>query len=271
MLPHYQVRGSGAPAIVFTHGLAASSATWEAQVCALAPRFQVITWDLRGHGRSPADPSPCSPADLAGDLREALDDAGIERAVVAGHSAGGVVAMQFALSFPDRTAGLVLVGTASECNARAHEYYQTLAALADQEQIDRVRKRLGLGREGGADSLDPRTLASVIRCMAGLHQRPLTPELARIRCPTLIVVGENDFLGVGGSVILHRNISGSGLEIVPGRGHGVFLEDPEGFNALVSGFLDQVRETAGTAGPDRAATPGAGPEERTGVRSRDRS
>ena len=55
-----------------------------------------------------------------------------------------------------------------------------------------------------------------------------------------MIVGEKDFLGAGGSVILHRQIAGSRLVIVPERGHGLFAEDPEGFNRLLLEFLGTV-------------------------------
>jgi pimeloyl-ACP methyl ester carboxylesterase len=73
--------------------------------------------------------------------------------------------------------------------------------------------------------------------MASLNAAPLTPRLGEIRCPAQMIVGDQDFLGAGGSVILHRNIAGSRLAIVPDRGHGLFVEDPAGFNALVLDFL----------------------------------
>jgi pimeloyl-ACP methyl ester carboxylesterase len=235
---HSSLTGSGPQTVVLTHGLAASEATWAAQVAALAPRYRTLTWDLRGHGRSGAAPEPCTPADLAADLRDVLDRAGIERAVLLGHSAGGVVAMQTALDYPQRVAGLVLVGTASECNARARQFYEDLAAIAVERGIEPVRKRLGVSPEQARQApIHAATFASVARAMASLHEKPLTPRLAAIRCPTLVVVGERDMLGVGGSVILQRNIAGARLSIVPERGHGIFLEDPAGFNALVLEFL----------------------------------
>jgi len=73
-----------------------------------------------------------------------------------------------------------------------------------------------------------------------LHETPLTNELERVRCPTLVMVGEKDFLGVGGSVIISRRIAGSRLEIVPERGHALFHEDPAGFNALLLAFLRAI-------------------------------
>lgn len=236
---HWTSSGDGPLTIVLTHGLAAAEATWAAQVPALAAHHRVLAWDLRGHGQSDAAPGPCTIADLAADLRSVLDRAGVERAVVLGHSAGGVVAMQFALDHPQRTAGLVLVGTASECNAKARQFYEDLAAIAAERGMDPVRRRLGIGAEQARQApTDAATFARVARAMASLNTAPLTPRLGEIRCPAQIIVGDKDFLGVGGSVILHRNLDGSRLAIVPERGHGIFQEDPAGFNSTVREFLD---------------------------------
>ncbi len=239
---HYEIVGSGPQIIVLTHGLAASSATWRAQVEALSDGHRVLTWDLRGHGQSGSPEGPYSLADLAADLRSILDRERIARAVVLGHSAGGVIAMQFALDHPERAAGLVLVGTASECNQKAFEFYEQLASLAEQRGMEPVHRRLGLGSrpEELTAPAEPIAFAKVARAMGNLQREPLTPRLGEIRCPTLIVVGDKDFLGAGGSVILSRRITGAELHILPERGHGVFLEDPAGFNALVEAFLSRL-------------------------------
>ena len=239
---HYEAVGSGPQTIVLTHGLAASNATWRAQVEALSVGHRVLTWDLRGHGQSGSPEGPYRLADLAADLRSILDRERIARAVVLGHSAGGVIAMQFALDHPERAAGLVLVGTASECNQKAFEFYEQLASLAEQRGMEPVRRRLGLGSrpEELTAPAEPIAFAKVARAMGNLHREPLTPRLGEIRCPTLIVVGDKDFLGAGGSVILSRRIAGAELHILPERGHGVFLEDPAGFNALVEAFLSRL-------------------------------
>lgn len=238
MTPHFTSTGRGPLTVVLTHGLAASGAIWAAQVEAWAPGHRIITWDLRGHGRSEPNPAPCTVAELAGDLRAVLDASRTEQAVILGHSAGGVVAMQLALDHPARVAALVLVGTASECNERARNFYEDLAALAETRGMEPVHRRLGVGADHARQApTDPRTFASVARAMASLHTAPLTPRLGAIHCPVRVVVGDKDFLGVGGSVILHRALAGSELAIVPDRGHGIFLEDPVGFNALVGGFL----------------------------------
>lgn len=236
---HYTVSGSGPVTVVLTHGLAAAGETWSGIVERLAPHYRVLTWDLRGHGRSWAPEGACSVADLARDLATILDHAGVESAVVLGHSAGGVVALQFALDWPARTAALILVGTASECNARAHQFYEDLARRAEENGMAEVHRRLGLsGEKEPLISAEPRAFAKVARCMGNLYREPLTPRLCEIRAPALVCVGEKDFLGVGGSVILSRKLPRARLEIVPGRGHGIFLEDPDGFAHLVRQFVD---------------------------------
>jgi pimeloyl-ACP methyl ester carboxylesterase len=239
--PYYEITGSGPLTLVLTHGLAASGDTWRGIVERLAPRYRVLTWDLRGHGQSPSPEGPYTIADLAGDLATVLDDAEIDRAVVVGHSAGGVIALQFALDHPRRVAGLVLVGTASECNLRAHDFYNDLARRAAERGMAAVHKALGLTpATEPAIAAEPIGFGHVAHAMAGLHQQSLTAKLSALDVPTFVCVGDKDFLGVGGSVILSRNIKGSRLEIVRGRGHGIFLEDPDGFVALLTRFLDDL-------------------------------
>jgi 3-oxoadipate enol-lactonase len=234
---HYDVAGTGEDVVVFTHGLAASGATWSAQVEALAPYYRVVTWDLRAHARSGSSDEPCTPAVLGADLAAVAREVGGGRPVHAvGHSAGGVVAMRFALDHPALVRSLVLVGTASEANARAQAFYESLAETAERDGTAAVVRRLGTRDETIPDP-EPRGFARVARAMGSLHAAPFTAELAALRCPTLIIVGGKDFLGVGGSVIMSRRIAGSRLEIVPERGHPIFREDPAGFNRLLLDFL----------------------------------
>ena len=235
---HYDVAGDGEDVVIFTHGLAGNGTTWSAQVAALAPRYRVVTWDLRSHARSGSPDESCTPATLGADLAALAIAVGGGRPVHAvGHSAGGVVVMRFALGHPDLARSLVLVGTASEANARAQVFYESLAETAEREGTAAVVRRLGT-HDGAVPDPEPRGFARTARAMGSLHPSPFTSELDRIRCPVLIVVGEKDFLGVGGSVIMSRRIEGSRLEIVPERGHAIFRDDPDGFNRLLLEFLE---------------------------------
>jgi 3-oxoadipate enol-lactonase len=236
----YEVAGTGDETVVLTHGLGATGATWARQVEALAPRYRVVTWDLRAHGASDSPDEPCTLAALGDDLAAVAAAEGGGAVHALGHSAGGVVTMRFGLDHPALVRTLVLVGTASECNARAHAWYESLAETAEREGGTAVLGRLGV-REAPAAGLDGRGFARVARVMGGLHTAPITGELERLACPTLVVVGEKDFLGVGGSVIISRRVRGARLAILPGAGHAVFREDPAGFNRLLLEFLRAPR------------------------------
>jgi pimeloyl-ACP methyl ester carboxylesterase len=133
----------------------------------------------------------------------------------------------------------MLIGTASECNDRAAAFYESLATSAERDGGDAVVRRLGT-RDETAEAPEGRGFARVARAMATLREAPLTTALETIRAPTLVVVGEKDFLGVGGSVIISRRIAGARLEIVPERGHPIFREDPAAFARLILDFLAGV-------------------------------
>lgn len=237
----WEEHGTGAPTVVLTHGLAASGETWRLQVAELSRHFRTVTWDLRGHGGSESPPGPYSLAELAADLRRVADEVGAEKIVAIGHSAGGAIALRFALDHPERVCGLVLVGTASECNDRTRDFYHGIAAIAEERGMEPVLRRLGMVNEAkNVRPADPNGFAATTRAMATLREQPLTERLGEVKCPTLILVGEKDFLGAGGSVIMSRRIAGSQLEIVPERGHGLFLEDPAGFNRRVVDFVKSL-------------------------------
>lgn len=233
---HCEVAGSASETVVLTHGLGSSGATWNGLVGALAPRYRVVTWDLRSHARSGSPDAPCSPAALAADLAAVIAGTGGTPVHAVGHSAGGVVAMQLAITHPELVRSLMLVGTSSECNARAAAFYESLAEVAERDGGLAALRRLGTGAETPLPPDGP-GLARVARAMASLHPAPLTPRLADVRCPALVVVGAEDALGVGGSVILSRRLARARLEIVSGRGHSIFHEDPEGFARLLLAFL----------------------------------
>lgn len=226
----------GAPLVTFVHGLAASLEVWAGQAERLADRFRVLRYDLRAHGGTASPDRPCSRHDLAADLAGLLDALGVERTAVVGHSAGGVVTQQFAVDYPERVTALGFIGTASECNDKTAAWYTRCIETARSEGGAAVMKAMGMKPDRGPVP-DGAGMAPVIEAMRTLNADPLTSALKAVTAPTLIVVGDKDFLGVGGSVILSRTVAGSELEIVPGRGHGIYLEDPDWFATRLGDFL----------------------------------
>jgi pimeloyl-ACP methyl ester carboxylesterase len=99
----YEAHGSG-PAVLLSHGYGATSRMWDGQIAAFADRYRIITWDMRGHGKSgdPADPAAYSHALTVGDMAAVLDACGVERAVIGGLSLGGVMSLGFHIAQPHR-------------------------------------------------------------------------------------------------------------------------------------------------------------------------
>jgi esterase len=116
-------------ALVILHGLLGSSDNWLSPARRLAKRFRVCLFDLRNHGGSPHSDS-MTLEELAGDVAESLDAAGISRVHLLGHSLGGKVAMEFALRHPDRVNGLAIIDIAPKAYQPRHvRLMQALLAL----------------------------------------------------------------------------------------------------------------------------------------------
>jgi pimeloyl-ACP methyl ester carboxylesterase len=237
----YELEGpEGAPVVCFVHGIAASLEVWAKPAAELAGRYRVLRFDLRSHGQSSAPDAPVTRHDLAADLIGLLDVLGIDRIAVVGHSAGGVIAMHTALDFPERVWALGLVGTASECNDKTAQWYTKCIEKGRSEGGEGIMKAMGM-KPGTRPVPDGVGAGHVIAAMRTLNADPLTERMRGLALPTFIIVGEKDFLGAGGSVILSRAVAGSELHIVPERGHGIYLEDPAGFSSLLGAFLDKAR------------------------------
>jgi pimeloyl-ACP methyl ester carboxylesterase len=109
---HYTQVGEG-PDVVMVHGITGNLAVWHLQlVPALAERARVLTYDLRGHGRSGAPPTGYSLDDMAEDLLQLLDALGLERPVLVGHSYGADIALYLAANHPDRVTEVIAIEAA---------------------------------------------------------------------------------------------------------------------------------------------------------------
>jgi 3-oxoadipate enol-lactonase len=145
---YVESRGAGLP-VVLGHGFLMDHEMFASQVAALGTRYRVITWDQRGHGLTESTPDNFSYWDSADDLRGVLDSLGIERAVVGGMSQGGFVSLRFALSNPDRVAGLVLI--------------DSQAGLEDPEQLPQYEMMTEVwATEGPSDTIADMTAAIII-------------------------------------------------------------------------------------------------------------
>jgi pimeloyl-ACP methyl ester carboxylesterase len=241
---HAEVTGSG-PAIVLTHGFAASSRMFAANAPALAVDHTVIAWDMPGHGRSeaPDDPSAYSVGSFLDDMLDLVDEAGADRAVFLGHSLGGYLSLDMALARPDRTAGLVLVDTGPGYrNDAARDSWNRMAAGYARQLETKGLAGLPGGEELAASAHTTATgLVHAARNVLAQHDAHVIDGLASITAPTLVVVGSEDEPFVKGSHYMAGKIPNATLAVIEGAGHAPPMSHAGEFNAIVRQFLDGLR------------------------------
>jgi pimeloyl-ACP methyl ester carboxylesterase len=240
---HYEVHGQG-PTILLSHGYSSTSRMWDGQVAALKDRYQVIVWDMRGHGESdyPKDPALYSEGLTIGDMRALLDVVGADKAIVAGLSLGGYMSLAFNASHPDRVRALMLFDTGpgfkkdearakwnETANKRADDFdARGLAALNSSDEVKLVRHR------------DARGLAGAARGMLAQKTDRVIQSLDGIKVPTLVLVGANDTNFLAATDYMAAKIKGSTKAVIPDAGHAANLHQPARFNQAVEAFLAKL-------------------------------
>ena len=232
-------RGEGDRHFTCLHGLVDTLDIWKRLAPALEERGRVIRIDQRGHGASGAPPGPYSRAQLASDVVGVLDAEGIDQTILVGHSMGGIVAMETALAHPERIAGLVLIGTTSECREKVAGWYERIALAAEQDGNAGLGRAI-YGKNSNKQIIgDAQGIAHVTRMLKSLFTDPLTPKLADIQCPALMTVGEKDPMGPKASEIVHAAMPAGRAKLlrVPDKGHWLQLEAVEPVVAALDAWL----------------------------------
>ena len=233
--------GQGPPDFLCLHGLLDTLEVWHKVEPALAERGRVILVDQRGHGESDTPAGPYSRRDLASDLTSLLDTLGVERAFLIGHSMGGIVAMSTALASPERVAGLVLLGTASECSERIAGWYEELARTGETEGLPGLASRVFGPKSRRQVQGNATGIAHLTRTLRSLWDDPLTPQLARIECPALVIVGEKDQMGPKASTQIAHALPDATLHVLPGIGHWSHLECPTDLIHLIDTWMENTQ------------------------------
>lgn len=141
---HTQILGQGQP-LVLLHGLFGSADNWGTVAKHFAQHYQVISIDLRNHGRSPHSDSQTY-AEMADDLLETFDALGMDRVHLLGHSLGGKVAMQFATQYPAKVSKLIVVDMAMRAypdrytQLMNHMLAVNLSQMASRNEVDNALK-----------------------------------------------------------------------------------------------------------------------------------
>jgi 3-oxoadipate enol-lactonase len=256
---HYRMEGpAGAPVVTLSHALAANMSMWDPQMDALASRYRVLRYDIRGHGGTDVPGSPYTLEQLAEDVRSLLHRLGIERTFFIGLSMGSMIGQVLALTCPDRLLGLILCEASSRTSPAVKAIWDERIRIAESLGMEaHVAPTIGRWftapfREREHDVVDPvramiRTtpVKGYIGCIRAIQGLDLTERIHAIRLPTLLMVGEEDPASpIASSEEIHERIEGSELIILKSAAHLANVEQPGAFNRAVIAFL----EKAGPAG-----------------------
>ena len=242
---YYESHGAeaGRTPLLLTHGYSASSAMWKGNIPALAEKRRVITWDMRGHGRSasPRDPARYSEDSSVADMAAILDACGIGRAAIGGLSLGGYLSLAFHLTHPARVAALLLCDTGPgfrqvEARDRWNAYAVTRAEALEQQGL----AALSTSPEVGAGPHDPTGLALAARGILTQHDSRILDSLPSIRVPTLVVVGEHDTPFLAATDYMAAKIPGATKFVVVDAGHAANIDQPLAFDAAATAFLERI-------------------------------
>jgi 3-oxoadipate enol-lactonase len=249
---YYEIHGrQGAPWLVLSHSLACSVRMWDPQIEALAGRYRILAFDTRGHGASDAPRGPYTLEMLADDLKGLLDALKISGAHFCGLSMGGMIGQTIALKHPGIFASLTLADTTSRYPAEAWPVWQERIRTAESqgmaplvaptlerwftEPFRRARPEI-VQRIAALIGSTP--VAGYVGCSHAIPRINLSSRLKEIRCPALVLVGEQDpGTPVAMAQEIHENLPGSKLVVLPQAAHLASVEQAEAFNRALVEFL----------------------------------
>ena len=260
---HVEETGQGEP-LLFVHEFAGDHRSWEPQVRFFSAAYHCITYAARGYPPSdvPTDLAAYSQERAIADAIAVLDGLAIDQAHVVGLSMGGFTALHLVLRHPERVSSAVVAGAGygaqpDRADAFRAESVLTAAAFA-AEGAAKVAERYAIGpARVQFQNKNPRGWAEFAAALAGHSSlgsaltmrgvqaaRPslyaLTDELAQLRIPVLVLVGDEDEGCLEPALMLKRTIPTAGLAVLPHTGHTANLEEPDVFNRAVDSFLSSV-------------------------------
>lgn len=245
-----------APVIIFIHGFPLNKSMWSGQRETLRNECRIITYDVRGHGNSEAGDKEFSIDLFAHDLIDLLNALDIGKAVVAGLSMGGYIALNAILNYPGRFEALILCDT--NCIADTAETkekrFNAISDIMENGMEDYMNE--SIRNLFAAESLASRpdeimavrqmisntseiTLFDTLRALASRNET--CSRLTNIAVPVLILVGEEDVIAPPSAARqMHDKIRDCRLHIIKHAGHLSNMDNPYDFNDQILNFVRAV-------------------------------
>lgn len=252
---NYQIKGKGSN-LVLIHGAGDNLKMWYNQVPVFARSFRVITYDVRGSGKTESPEGKYSVSLLAQDAYELMKAIGVKEAYFVGYSMGGRIAAQLALNYPKLVKALVLASSSPDLTPPPPEALgrrREMLELLDKGDMKAFVELMARDVfSPGFESSHPTEFEEYMKVklqnkpdgiarIMRMGQPRSSPDLSKIKCPVLLLVGENDWImGLAQGKEAHEAIRGSKLVVLP-AGHAAPIESPDKFNSAVVEFLNEVK------------------------------
>ena len=247
---YYEISGEG-ETLVFIHGLGSSSADWSFQTEFFSEHFQVLAYDVRGHGQSEKAKGPYSVPLFAKDLASLLGQLDIKNAHIVGLSMGGWIAFQFALDYPELVKSLTIVNSWADMRLKTFQSWKSylqrtiLFRLVGMRKIGEVvGEKLFIKEEQEELRLDfiekwaqnhkPSYMAS-FRAGVGWS---VADQLNEITCPVLVIAADEDYTPVEAKQAYVDKLPNARLTVIEDSRHATPVEHPDEFNRVLLGFLE---------------------------------
>jgi pimeloyl-ACP methyl ester carboxylesterase len=250
---HYEVLGRGRP-VLFLHGWLGSWRYWFPTMEAAAEQFRTYSFDFWGFGDSRNTTTEESIRNYSDQVIRFLDELGIDRVYLVGHSMGGMVAMQTALDYPERVVRLATVGAPFDGRSLSWllklQYWSLpVYVFAHLPWLRRSMFRFFMGQSDDPSvqeilnetvKSDSATLQATVRSM--MHT-DLRPELMRLKVPALIVHGGRDEVVHPNQARLFDDISLAQPLVMPRSRHFPFFDEQDAFHDYLLSFLKEPEPT----------------------------
>ncbi len=257
---NYEIEGpSEAPVLTLAHGQAFDWSVWRSQIAAFQDRYRVLCPDLRGHGgTADGEQIELRISHVAMDIIGLLDVLGIDRTHFVGTSLGGFAGYELALEHPHRLLSVTFSATQAHMpESTTHVIRKRIAGLKEPgaSMVPLVDGLLERYVSDGYKQRNPRGFAElgeiVARCSAmgyaltsdATLAMNYDPRIDEIRVPTMVIAGALDRSTPPDRMALYRDrIPDAQMAVVPDAGHLPNVENPEGYNQVLSEFLDGLAE-----------------------------
>ncbi|WP_246362783.1 alpha/beta fold hydrolase [Paenibacillus alba] len=247
---HYEMTGTGTP-IVFIHPPLLTSQAFAYQKDQLSEHFQVITFDIRGHGASQSSERTLDYALITEDIRQLMDYLEIEKAFLCGYSTGGSVLLEALLSYPERFLGGIVVSGMSELTDSYNRSRAWLASrMAGSELLLKLLKKAVI--YGNADNeatyrhLYESALSDASDNVQSFFEQSLTysctKRLHRIQHPILLIYGQKDVIFHRYATLLHKELPHSSLYFLKEAKHHIPFKQAPKMNDLIHLWIDSLED-----------------------------